>query len=217
MNPQTRNLLVQRVVDSLTVLGPGSVFERFAVVLIEHLRGVRLVQRGSSIGGSPIGGVLDAVTGDGRIVVEASIMKDYFLGSMTKPRSDLDHVLRLAPLMEDAYLLCSQRAATGVIEDFTAEVGKRSDMSGRRLHLLDGRGIAELIVDELMLRDDAIDALSEQLPVLSDIRDDHPASLLAPPLTPLYVAHEEVDSELDRRLNADVCELLPVLWTCGLS
>lgn len=212
MNPQTRSLLVQRIVDSLAVLGPGSVFERFAVLLIEQLRGVTLVQRGSSIGGSPVGGALDATTADGRLAVEASIMKDYFAGAMAKPTGDLDHVLSLAPLAQDIYLLCSQRAATGVIETFTVNAEQRSDMSGRRLHLLDGRSIAELIVDELMLRDDVIDALSEQLPVLSDIRDDHPASLLAPPLTPLYVAHETVDRELDRRLGTDVC-----VEVCGIG
>lgn len=50
MNPQTRNLLIQRVIDSLGILGPGSIFERFAVVFVERLRNVRLAQRGSSVG-----------------------------------------------------------------------------------------------------------------------------------------------------------------------
>jgi len=212
MNPQTRNLLIQRIVDSLAVVGPGSVFERFAVVLVERMLGVSLVQRGSSIGGSPVGGALDATSADGRIAVEASIRKDYFVGDMKKPGGDLKHMLALAPLVEDAYLLCSRRAETGVIEAFNVEVAKRAEMVGRRLHLFDGRRIAEVIVDDLLLLDEAIDALSQHLPVLSDIRDDHPASLLAPPLSPLYVAHEEVDQELDRRLENDVC-----VEICGIG
>ncbi|WP_260596827.1 hypothetical protein [Sphingomonas endolithica] len=212
MNPQTRSLLVQRVADSLAAIGPGSVFERFAVVLIEHMLGIELAQRGSSIGGSPIGGVLDATTADGRIAVEASILREYFAGSMNKPRRDIDHVLVLAPLAEDIYLLCSQRAPTGVIEAFTIEMAQRADMAGHRVHLMDSRAIAETIVDRLMLQDNAIDALSEHLPVLSDVRDDHPASLLAPSLTSLYVAHEAVDAELDRRIVTDHC-----VEVCGIG
>lgn len=212
MNPQIRSLLVQRIVDTLAVMGPGSVFERFGVVLVARMTGIALVQRGSSIGGSPVGGALDATSADGRIAFEASIRKDYFVGDMRKPMSDLDHVLELAPLAEDIYLLCSQRAQTGAIESFTTEAMRRTDMAGRRLHLLDGRMIAETIVDDLLLRDEAIDALSQHLPMLSDVRDDHPASLLAPPLSPLYVAHEEVDGELDRRLDTDVC-----VEICGIG
>lgn len=37
MNPQTRNLLIQRVIDSLGILAPGSIFERLGVVLVEHM------------------------------------------------------------------------------------------------------------------------------------------------------------------------------------
>ena len=212
MNPQTRNLLVQRVTDSLAVLGPGSVFERFGVILIEFLLDIDLVQRGSSIGGSPVGGALDATTSDGKIVVETSILKTYFDGSMAKPSGDLAHALKLAPLVEDIYLLGSQRAQTGVIEAFTSKIGKSKQMAGRRVHVMDGRAIAEAIVDKLMLQDGAIDALSEILPMLGDIRDDHPASLRAPPLTPLYVKRGTVDAELDRRLATN-----SVVEICGIG
>lgn len=209
MNPQTRNLLVQRVTESLTILGPGSAFERFGVVFIEFLLDIVLVQRGSSIGGSPVGGALDATTPDGKLVVETSILKSYFDGGMGKPRGDIAHALKLAPMAEDIYLLGSQRAPTGVIEAFTTEVGESSQMAGRRIHLMDGRAIAEAIIDKLMLQDEAIDALSEILPILGDVRDDHPASLRAPPLTPLYVKRGPVDAELDRRLASgtvvDIC------------
>lgn len=205
MNPQTRNLLIQRVIDSLGILGPGSIFERLGVVLVERLRDVTLVQRGSSVGGSPVGGALDAVSEDGRIVVEASIMKGYFSGAMNKPWSDLDHTLALAPLAEDIYLLSSQRAETGVIEAMVNTALQQGRMAGRHLHLMDSRAIAEAIIDALMLRDDAIDDLARHLPVLAEIRDDHPASLNAPPLSALYVKNEAVDAELDRRLETETC------------
>ncbi|MBC8879493.1 tetratricopeptide repeat protein [Pseudomonas cerasi] len=205
MNPQTRNLLIQRVIDSLGILATGSIFERFGVVLIERMQDVRLVQRGSSVGGSPVGGALDAVSENGRVVVEASIVKGYFSGAMKKPWGDLDHTLALAPLAEDIYLLSSQRAEAGVIEAMVNTALQEDRMSGRRLHLMDSRSIAEAIIDGLMLRDDAIDDLAQYLPILAEIRDDHPASLNAPPLNALYVNNETVDAELDRRLETAMC------------
>ena len=212
MNSQTRNLLIRRVMDSLEILGPGSAFERFAVLLVEFLCDIRLVHRGLSVNSSPVGGVLDAVTSDGRVVVEASINKSYFAGRMTKPHGDLAHVLSLAPHAEDIYLLCSQRAPTGAIEKFMTAVGPQNTAAGRQVHLMDSRAIAEAIVDQLMLQDQAIDVLSEILPVLGDIRDDHPASLRAPALTSLYMARSAVDAELDRRLDAQVC-----VEICGIG
>ncbi|WEL76061.1 hypothetical protein P0D92_29510 [Pseudomonas sp. CBSPAW29] len=155
MNPQTRNLLIQRVIDSLGMLAPGSTFERFGVILIQRMCGVTLVQRGSSVNGSPVGGALDAVSEDGRIVVEASIQKGYFSGAMKKPRDDLDHTLSLAPFAENIYLMSSQRAETGAIEAMVNSALQQSRMAGRHLHLMDSRAIAEAIIDTLMLCDDA--------------------------------------------------------------
>lgn len=205
MNPQTRSLLIQRVIESLSILAPGSIFERFCVVLVERMQDVRLVHRGSSVGGSPVGGALDAVSEDGRIIVEASIEKGYFSGEMKKAWGDLDHTLALAPLAEDIYLLSSQRAQTGVIEAMVNSALQQDRMGARRLHLMDSRAIAEAIIDTLMLCDDAIDDLAEHLPVLAEIRDDHPASLKSPPLSALYVKNVKVDAELDQRLKVAQC------------
>jgi len=212
MNPQTRSLLIERVIDSLALLAPGSVFEQFSVVLVEKMRDIKLVPRGLNVAGSPVGGVLDAVSDDGSIVVEASIKKNYFAGPMDKAWADLDHALELAPHARDIYLLSSQRSLTGVIEEAVNTALTQSRMIGRKLHLMDSRAIAETIIDTLMLRDDAIDDLSQHLHVLADIRDDHPASLLAPQLDRRYVPNKAVDSELDRRVQAMRC-----LEICGIG
>ncbi|WP_217632640.1 hypothetical protein [Marinobacter sp. AC-23] len=142
---------------------------------------------------------------DGSLVVEASIVQKYFSGAMTKPWGDLDHTLSLAPRAQDIYLLSSQRAQTGVIEAMVNTALQQTRMNGRHLHLMDSRSIAEAIIDTLMLRDDAIDDLAQHLPVLADIRDDHPASLRAPPISALYVPNNAVDTELDRRLEKTAC------------
>lgn len=212
MNPQTRSLLIERVIDSLALLAPGSVFEQFSVVLVEKMLDIKLVPRGLNVAGSPVGGVLDAVSDDGRIVVEASIQRNYFAGTMDKAWGDLDHTLKLAPHVTDIYLLSSQRAQTGVIEEAVNTAMAQSHMAGRKLHLMDSRAIAETIIDTLMLRDDAIDDLSQHLHVLADIRDDHPASLVAPQLDRRYVPNKAVDSELDQRLQTMTC-----LEICGIG
>jgi len=149
--------------------------------------------------------VLDAVSSDGRIVVEASIEKGYFSGSMLKPKRDLAHSLTLAPAAEEIFLLCSQRAETGVIERMVSELSIQNGLVGKRLNLMDSRSIAEALVDQLMLSDDAIDELAEYLPVLSEIRDDHPASLNAPPLSHSYISNELVDAELDKLMGHEAC------------
>lgn len=212
MNPQTRSLLIERVIDSLAILAPGSVFEQFSVVLVEKMRDIKLVPRGLNVAGSPVGGVLDAVSEDGLIVVEASINKSYFTGSKEKAWGDIEHTLKLAPHVRDIYLLSSQLAQTGVIEDLVNNALKQNRMVGRKLHLMDSRSIAETIVDTLMLRDDAIDDLSQYLHVLAEIRDEHPASLLAPPLDQRYVSNAAVDAELDRRLQTAAC-----VEICGIG
>lgn len=217
MNSQTRNLLIQRLIDSLRILAPGSIFERFAVVLVEYMLDIKLVQRGSSVGGSPVGGALDAVSEDGKVVLEASIEKGYFSGAMKKPWSDLDHTFELAPQVQDIYLLSSQRAEIGVIEAMVNSALQQERMDGRRLHLMDSRAIAETIIDTLMLRDDAIDDLAQYLPVLAEIRDDHPASLNAPPMSALYVKNGEVDAELDRRLETEMCVEISGIGGIGKS
>lgn len=217
MNPQTRSLLIQRVIDSLAILAPGSLFERFGVVLIEHLHGVKLVQRGSSVNGSPVGGALDAVSEDGSLVVEASIVQGYFSGSMGKPWGDLAHALCLAPLAQDIYLLSSKRAQTGVIEAMVNTAMQQTRMAGRQLHLMDSRSIAESIIDKLVMQDDAIDDLAQLMPVLAEIRDDHPASLRAPPISALYVRNASVDAELDRLLEAAKCVEISGIGGIGKS
>ena len=198
-------------------MGPGALFERFAVLFVEHLNDVTLVQRGSSISGNPVGGALDATSADGRIAVEASVRKDYFVRRMTKPKSDLGHVLELTPQVRCIFLLCSQRAPAGAIENFVAAEGKNAAMAGRDLFLMDGRGISEQIVDNLMLKDNAIDALSELLPVIRDIRDDHPATLTPPLLDDGHIGRDDVAEELARRLASSACVEIAGIGGIGKS
>ncbi|MGY1917534.1 hypothetical protein ACW9IF_01315 [Pseudomonas tolaasii] len=120
-------------------------------------------------------------------------------------------------MAEDIYLLSSQRAETGVIEAMVNAALQQDRMVGRRLHLMDSRAIAEAIIDTLMLRDDAIDDLAQHLPVLAEIRDDHPASLNAPPLSALYVKNEAIDEELDRLLETTPCVEIDGIGGIGKS
>ncbi|GLQ56688.1 hypothetical protein GCM10010862_39470 [Devosia nitrariae] len=217
MNPQTRNLLVKRIAEAVEAMGPAPVFERFAVVLVEHLLNIELFQSGSSISGNPVAGTLDATSADQRVVVEASALQTYFGQQMAKARNDLLHALELAPGAERILLVSSQRAPVGTIEDFVQDAARDPATADREIAVLDSRRIAEAIVDELVVKDNAMDALSELLPALDEVRDLHPYNLAAPVLDSRFVPREEVDRELSLRLADSTCVEVAGLGGLGKS
>lgn len=198
-------------------MGPAPVFERFAVVLVEHLLDINLFQSGSSISGNPVAGTLDATSTDQRVVVEASALQNYFGQQMAKAHNDLRHALKLAPDAERILLVSSQRAPVGTIEDFVQGAARDPLTVDREIIVLDSRRIAEAIVDELVVKDNAMDALSELLPALDEVRDLHPYNLAAPVQDSRFVSREDVDRELSRRLADTTCVEVAGLGGLGKS
>lgn len=217
MNIQLRHLLIQRLTDVIAAMGPGPIFERFGVLLVSHLLDVEITHRGASISGNPVGGALDGLSPDGKIAVETSVRQDYFTGDPRKPRVDLAHVLTLAPQVEQIYLLASRRAPTGVIEQFVDEASRQNAMLGRSLRLLDGRAIAETIVDILLVRDHAVDELSAILPAIADIRDEHAATLSVPTLESSHISRPEVLSDLEGLHSKSRCVVISGMGGIGKS
>ncbi|WP_421577457.1 hypothetical protein [Shinella sp. M31] len=217
MNPQTRNLLVKHIAEAVEAMGPAPLFERFAVLLVEHLLNVELFQSGSSISGNPVAGTLDATSADQRVVVEASALQTYFGQQMAKARNDLRHALELAPGAERILLVSSQRAPVGTIEHFVQDAARDPATADREIAVFDSRRIAEAIVDELVVKDNAMDALSELLPALDEVRDLHPYNLAAPVLDSRFVPRHDVDRELSRRVADSTCVEVAGLGGLGKS
>jgi hypothetical protein len=83
----------------------------------------------------------------------------------------------------------------------------------RRLHIYDARRIAEIIVDELLLSDAAIEDLAEHLPALDSIIDDAAANLAVPALETRHLARPQVQQMLEHALRDNG----PVLTISGVG
>lgn len=171
-------------------MGPGPLFETFGTRFLVRLLDIQLVQRGVSTRGNPIGGTLDATALNDSTVAEFSVEKVYFAGH--KPKDDLAHVVQRHPSATEIYLVSSQVAPTGAIDAFVEEHRDET----RNIHILDARRIAEKIVDELMVSDAAIDELSEFIPILVTMRDEHALDLRAPRPGPHHIRRPYVDAEI---------------------
>lgn len=217
MNSYLRTHHIVGLIEGIRVIAPGAAFERFGGRLLEHFLGVPLIHRGLNVLGHPVGGTVDTIDEAGRLAAEYSTQQGYFDGTMRKATADVLHVASLHPQANNIYLLSSQEAPIGKIDDFKSQVGKRQGFAELRLHVYDSRRIAEIIVDHLLASDTAVEQLAEYLPVLQDIRDEHAANLLAPPPDVRHVDRPAVDDEIERRLAADPCLVIWGLAGTGKS
>ncbi len=204
---------VTRLIEGIGRIGPGSMFERFGAKFLDHHLDVALVHRGLNAQLSPVGHTIDSYDDAGKIGGEYSIEQDYFLGAMGKATSDLLHVLRKHPEVVDVYLLSSRKAGDGVIPAYTQRTRQWPGMLERQIHMYDARRIAEVIVDELLMSDAAIDDLVEHLPALSAIIDDAAASLPVQEVTPHHIKRPEVTA----MINAAIMERGPVATVAGIG
>lgn len=175
MREQLRADYITRLISGLSKIGPGSMFERFGAKFLDHHLDVSLIHRGLNVQLNPVGHTIDSYDEAGTTGAEYSIDQAYFTGSMLKASGDLIHVLRKHPQARDIYLLSSQVAPTGTIKEFTDRAATWPGLQGRRIHVYDARRTAEVIIDELIPSERAIDDLTEQLPALTNIIDDNAA------------------------------------------
>lgn len=202
MRESLRSDYVARLMDGIGRIGPGPMFERFGAKFLDHHLDVALVHRGLNAQLSPVGHTIDSYDDAGTAGAEYSIDQDYFAASMPKARDDLLHVLRKHPTVVDIYLLSSRKAGEGVIPAFTQRTQHWPGMLARALHVYDARRIAEVIVDELLPSDAAIDDLVEHLPALAAIIDNAAASLAVPGIYSRHVDRPGVAAMIAAALTA---------------
>lgn len=194
---------IDRLITGISHIGPGSIFERFGAKFLDHHLDVGLVHRGLNAQLNPVGGAVDSVDDTGRIAAEYSIEKDYFQARWEKPTKDLLHVVRTHPDVKDIYLLSSQLATATGIRAAKARVQAWPGFADRTIHFYDARRIAEVIVDDMLLDDGAMQALVEHLPVLDRILNEHRATLTLPSVDPRRVALPSVEEAIDAALSDD--------------
>ena len=213
MREAIRTEHISRLIDGIALIGPGPLFERFGAKFVDHHVGVNFNHRGLNVQLSPVGRTIDSYDDAQRTGAEYSAEKGYFTGFWQKPTDDLLHAVRTHQDIKDVYLLSSQEAPVGAIPDFVRRVSNWPGFQDRIVHIYDARRIAEVIVDDLLLNDAALDDLIEHLPVLGRIVDEAAASLALPKVDLKRVALKDVEEDIDRRLT----DQNPVLTISGIA
>jgi hypothetical protein len=204
---------IERLIEGIEKIGPGSSFERFGAKFLNHHLDMDLVHRGLNVQQNPVGGTVDSVDDAGVVAAEYSIEKGYFQGAWTKPTKDMLHVLRTHHDIQDIYLLSAQSTSVADIAAAKARVGSWPGFENRTVHFYDARRIAEVITDEMLLDDAALRDLFEHLPVLGRILNEDRATLMVPQVDPHRVALKIVEQTIEAQLSDEN----PVIALSGIG
>jgi tetratricopeptide (TPR) repeat protein len=215
MNPQTRKLLIQRLVPAIGVIGPE--FERFGNVVLDNLLTVPLEHTGTNALGFPISRVLDSSSADGAVVAEYSAENDYFTRDMPKAEKDLKHALDRRPDAKLILLLAAQPMKPQIVDDWLKLVLARPAMKGRSVRVWGAERIAGHLIDKVTFNDTAVAALSAYLPVLTEIWEEAARDRLFPAPDPRHQPRPAVSEEIRRRLAAAACLSLGGIAGSGKS
>lgn len=192
---------VDRLMSRIELIGPATLFEPFGGLFMKHWKGVEFIATGINALDDPLKGNADLISADGKMAAEFSALKTYFTGSMKKLRGDFEHSRKHHPQAAEVYLLSSQVASTKQRQAFPRIAAGCQRKRGALAHVLDARLIAELIVDNLLYKDLAVDELSQYLPELKRIQDEYASSDAAPPLAPNHVARQGVQDMISGYLK----------------
>jgi hypothetical protein len=215
VNPQTRKLLIQRLVAPIGVIGPD--FERFAGLFLDHLLSTPLEHSGLNALGFPISRVVDSSSTDGGVVAEYSARDDYFARGMSKAEADLTHALSRRPNAKLVLLIAAQPERPQIVDEFRKAAMARPEMRGRSLLIWGAERIAEQLVDKFTFNDSAVAALSPYLPVLTEIWEEAARDRLFPAPDPRHRPRPAVSDEIHRRLTNETCLFLGGIGGSGKS
>jgi hypothetical protein len=179
MNATSSNRLVQQLIDDIGAIGPAGNFERFGHAFLEGLLGAKLIHRGTTVGGNPVGYTVDTYSNQGTLVAEYSVERDYFGEGLGKPKRDFDHALEWNVAVKRVHLLSSQTAGPKAYGDAVTASAKwdRKGASDVEVTIYDARRIAELIVKDLLVKERAVDGLIEFVPHLQQVQEEFAASI----------------------------------------
>jgi hypothetical protein len=215
MNPQTRKLLIQRLIPAIGVIGPD--FERFGGLVLDHVLSTPLEHSGLNALGFPVSRVLDSSSADGSMVAEYSAEDDYFTKKMPKAEKDLAHALSHRPNAKLVLLLAAQPDRPQIVEEFRKAAMAKPEMKGRSLLIWGAERIAEVLIDKITFNDAAVEALSAYLPVLTEIWEEAARDRLFPAPDQRHRPRPAVSDEIRRRLVGETCITVGGIAGCGKS
>ncbi|ACB95927.1 hypothetical protein Bind_2314 [Beijerinckia indica subsp. indica ATCC 9039] len=215
MNPQTRKLLIQRLIEPIGMIGPE--FERFGELFLDHLLSTPLEHSGLNVLGFPVSRVLDSSAADGAIVAEYSAENDYFTKGMPKAQKDIAHALSHRPNVRLVLLIAAQPSHPQIVEKFLQVAMAGPGMKERSLRIWGAERIAEQLVDKITFNDSAVEALSAYLPVLTEIWEEAARDRLFPAPDPRHRRRPTVSAQIHCRLTTETCVILGGIAGSGKS
>lgn len=210
-----RNYLIIELMKGIEAIGLP--FESYGNRLADQLAGQKLVHRGASPGGNPVGHVLDSVSADGTVAAEYSSQGNYFDDPFKKLTGDIEHCLNIGPNVKKLFLVssreCGPKAQTELNKRFAA-YKKNNDL---QVELYDSRRQAEFIVDIVLLNDDATDELAQYVAPLERVRSEYAATHTLPAQSPTYIAQKAMELEVRTTLQADTACVVAGMSGSGKS
>ncbi|MCY3008138.1 MAG: tetratricopeptide repeat protein [Planctomycetota bacterium] len=201
MNPSHRRYLVNELIRGISDIGP--LFESFGQKIADYLVTEDLTHRGLNANGLPVGHTIDSYSASGEIAFQYSAEKNYFEKPFKKLCGDYRHVRSNHPQANRIFLLSAQDCGPKLGTRLTNIRGWLSNRRGISVEVYDSRRIAEFIVDDLLLNDDATDCLSSILGPLARIRDEYAVTNLVPSQSDHYVRQINVIDEVASRIRRD--------------
>lgn len=201
MNPSHRRYLVNELIRGISDIGP--LFESFGQKVADHLVDEILTHRGLNADGLPVGNTIDSYSANGELAAEYSADKTYFDKPFKKLLGDYKHVLSNHTQAKQIYLLAGQQCGPKLGTRLTNVRNWLEKRKGITVEVYDSRRIAEFIVDELLLNDEAIERLSPMLGPLQRVRDEYAATNLVPTQSDNYVRQDKVVDEVVGQIRSD--------------
>lgn len=210
-----RKLLVSELVAGIGVIGPD--FERFGTIIVDQIVKKRMNHRGLTPRGIPVKSTVDSISDDGSTAAQYSAQTNYFDDPYKKLLDDKKLLQELHPNASELFLLSSCLCSPGAHTDLVGIAANEKTATGLDLVIYDSRRIAEYIVDELLIDDRVIDALSPYLATLEKVRTEYAATNLLPKTAKSYLARADVEEQLKRLINTEKVAILAGLSGTGKS
>lgn len=201
MNPSHRRYLVNELVRGISDIGP--LFESFGQKIADHLVHEPLTHRGLNADGLPVGNTIDSYSANGEIAAEYSADKTYFDKPFKKLLGDYLHVRSNHPQAKQIYLLAGQQCGPKLGTRLTNIRNWLEKRKAITVEVYDSRRIAEFIVDELLLNDEAVESLAPTLGPLQRVRDEYAATNLVPAQSEYYIRQDDIIDEVMSQIRRD--------------
>ncbi|WP_417375308.1 NB-ARC domain-containing protein [Gimesia maris] len=199
MNPSHRTYLINELSRGIQVIGPH--FEAFGQKITDYLIDEPLTHRGLNAQGLPVGHIIDSFSVNGEIAAEYSAEQNYFEKPLKKLFGDFKHVRTNHPQANRIYLLSAQECGPKLYTRLTNLCFKLEKKKGLTVAVYDSRRIAEFIVDDLLLNDEAVETLSPLLVPLERVCNEYAVTKLVPSQSDNYIRQDSIIDEISSQIR----------------